>query len=161
MEKLTILAFIAIPTLIFSGCNIINRLVSSHISEIDLRKLKLLQLTKKEGDGNKVSIRAFLDHGPVEYQELLYKNVEIIEFHNRQFGIIESMTEVLYVATIIWGLMIFARLSIYGLEVTSEDFTRTILDYFIGGYFIIWFYFLHKMRHAATDAKLNYDRFLT
>ena len=161
METLTILAFIAIPTLIFSCCTAINRFVSSHISEIDLRKLKLLQLSNRRGDGNKVSIRAFLDNGPVEYQELLYKNVEIIEFHNRQFGIIKGMTEVLYVATIIWGIMIFARLSIYGLEVSSGDLTRTILDYFIGGYFIIWFYFLHKMRHAATDAKLDYDRFLT
>ena len=120
-----------------------------------------MQLTNKKGDKNKVAIRTFFDHGPIEYQDLLYKNVEIIEFYNRNFRIIESMIQVLYGSTVIWGIMIFARISLFGIDVTTENFPRFILDFFIGGYFVIWFYFLPKMRCVTTEAKLNYNRFMS
>lgn len=157
----TFIAYIAIPSLIFSCYTVVHRLVSSQIIDIDLRNLKVVQLTNKRDDGNKVAIRKFLEHGPIKFQENVFSNGQVIAFYNSKFRLIKSLIEVLYFSTYIWGIIIFARISMYGIEVTSANITRSVFDFVIGGYFLLWLYFLHKMRCVATEVKLDYTRYIS
>jgi hypothetical protein len=163
MGTFTFLAYIVTVTLIISCWGIVHRLVSNQIADIDLRNLTVVQFPMEStvSESDKVGISTFLEHGPVKNREYIFRNGQAIEFYTRKFRMIVSVIEVLYFAIIIWGIIIFSRLSAYGIDVTTENFTRSILDFFIVGYFVIWLYFLHKMRHVTTTAKLNYNRYIS
>lgn len=160
MQTLTFVAYLSLLALMFGCWGMVHRLVSSEVSNIDIRKLKVVQLPNKKGDDYKVAIGKFLEHGPKEYQEYIFINVQVITFYNTQFRRVKSLIEVLYFAALIGILIIFSRISNYGIDVTTENFTRSIYDFVIGGYFIIWFFSLHKMRRVATAVKLDYNRYI-
>ncbi len=161
MEKLTIFAYIAIITLVIACYNIVHRLVSSHIADVDLRNLKVVQLPNKKKDNYKIAMSSFLEHGPTKYREYIYNNGQAIAFYTTKFKLVASLIDVLYFASIIWGIIIISRISMYGVDITNSSITCNILDYLIGGYFAIWLYSLHKMRKVAIATKLDYNRYIS
>jgi hypothetical protein len=161
MEPITILTYIAIIPLVIVCYNIVHRLVSSHIADVDLHNLKVVQLPNKKTDNYKIRMSTFLEHGPIEYHEYIYKNGQAIAFYTTKFRLVTSLIDVLSFASIIWGIIIFSRISIYRVDITNSNIICNILDYFIGGYFLVWLYFLNKMRKVTIAIKLEYNRYIS